>query len=108
MKLSAYKFSIAVLFLSFTVFLLPKMAHAGTDVAVASPVMQCMVKCIKQEGKTAAAKSMCKLRCADVPMPELNSGGRDCMAVYKKCNRTCKKNDKACRRSCKGQLMQCK
>jgi len=83
-------------------------ASGDTELAASPSVMQCMTNCIKHEGKTASAKTTCKLRCADVAMPRLQDGPRDCMAVYKKCNRTCPKGDTSCRRACKAQLMQCK
>lgn len=83
-------------------------ANSGIELAASSSMMQCMTKCIKDEGDTSTAKNTCKLRCANVPIPNANSGGKDCMAVYKKCNKTCRKGDKNCRQTCKGNLMQCK
>ncbi len=84
------------------VWLVPLAAHSAN-------VGQCMADCIKHEGNTASAKSTCKLRCADVPVPALNTGNKtSCMAVYKKCNRSCPKTDKTCRQDCKDVLMECK
>jgi len=91
------------------------MGVAGVEVAGNPSVMQCVANCIKQEGKTATIKKICKRRCADVPLPAFGKPAagygndqRDCMTVYKSCNRTCAKGDKACRRTCKSGLMQCK
>lgn len=75
----------------------------------AETVMQCMSNCVKHEGNTASAKSTCKSRCANVPVPSANSGNQaDCMGTYKACNRSCAKKDKACKRQCKSGLMSCK
>jgi hypothetical protein len=79
-----------------------------TELAANQTVMQCMTNCIKHEGNTASAKSTCKLRCANVPMPGAKGNKGDCMGNYKKCNRSCKKSDKSCRKVCKAKLMQCK
>ncbi|NQV99298.1 MAG: hypothetical protein HQ483_06345 [Rhodospirillales bacterium] len=77
--------------------------------APAQTVMQCMAECVKSEGNDAAAKSTCKSRCANVAIPQLNSGNQpDCMTTYKACNRSCAKADKSCQRACKGSLMSCK
>ena len=83
-------------------------ANGITELAASPSLIQCMTDCIKYEGNTATAKSTCKLRCANVPMPGAQRGGKDCMAVYKNCNRTCPKGDKSCRKACKANLMQCK
>lgn len=75
----------------------------------ANTVMQCMADCIKQEGNTASAKSTCKLRCADVAMPNMSGGNKpDCMSTYKTCKRACGSKDKACTKQCKQGLMNCK
>ena len=77
--------------------------------AYAANVMQCMSDCVKHEGNTATAKSTCKLRCANIAVPRANAGNQpSCMAVFKKCNRSCNKKDKICRRDCKEALMECK
>ena len=83
-------------------------AGSITELAAGQTVMQCMTSCIKHEGNTASAKSTCKLRCADVAMPGAQGGSRDCMGMYKKCNRACPKGNKSCRKDCKARLMQCK
>jgi len=80
----------------------------GAPPAHAADVMQCMSDCVKHEGNSATAKSICKSRCANVAAPQMNGGKkRSCMAVYKECNRSCTKTDKNCRRQCKGALMEC-
>jgi len=79
-----------------------------SSVGAASSTMQCMEKCIKDEGKDQ--KATCKQRCANVPSAfgsKSQAGGQDCMAIYKSCNRTCKKG-KECLRKCKQSLMKCK
>ena len=100
----------ALFFLTIAVGGVSPLHAAGSSVELAAnpSVMQCMTSCIKHEGNTATAKSTCKLRCANVAMPGAQGGNRDCMGVYKKCNRTCPKGDKSCRKGCKAQLMQCK
>jgi len=89
--------------------LVPTKANGGEiEVAAAQSVMQCMTSCIKHEGNSASAKSTCKMRCANVAVP--NAGGapkKDCMAVYKECNRSCPKSNKACKKQCKAGLMSC-
>jgi len=103
------RFTIILLISTLWVGMAPTKAKSGElEVAAAQSVMQCMTNCIKHEGNSASAKSTCKLRCANVPMP--NAGGapkKDCMAVYKKCNRSCPKNGKACKKQCKAGLMSC-
>ena len=80
-------------------------ADAG-ELAQSQGLMQCMEKCIRDEGKSE--KATCKSRCANVP----SSFGkqpkqRDCMADYKGCKKICSKRDKKCNRACKATLMQC-
>ena len=84
------------------------LAIAANSAGAASTIMQCMEKCIKDEGKDQ--KATCKQRCANVPSVfdgKSQAGGMDCMAIYKSCNSTCKKG-KDCLRKCKQSLMKCK
>jgi len=74
----------------------------------ATNIMRCMSDCIKQEGDTATAKAICKLRCANIKLPTASAGSQqNCMSIFKKCNRTCDKNNKICRKNCKKALMEC-
>ena len=75
----------------------------------AANIMQCMSSCIKQEGDTAAAKAICKLRCANITLPPNSAGNPPyCMSIFKKCTRACDKNNKICWKDCKKGLMGCK
>jgi len=99
--------------LLFTLVLVGGSVSAGTrghnpEIAVSPSVMQCVVDCIKREGNTAAAQSVCQLRCADIPMPDLGQNSGDCMGDFKKCAGACPVSDESCRQQCKQQLMQCK
>lgn len=81
---------------------IPSSAPSAGELAQSSDVMQCMEKCIRSEGK--AEKATCKTRCANVSSQRPKQ--KDCMGIYKSCNRDCNK-DKACKRSCKQNLMNC-
>ncbi len=72
-------------------------------------LLQCMEQCIRHEGGNSAAnKTTCKSRCANVPMQGAGQGGPpDCMAQYKDCRGACAK-DKSCRRACSKRLRGCK
>ena len=72
-------------------------------------LLQCMEQCIRHEGGNSAAnKTTCKSRCANVPMQGAGQGGApDCMARYKDCRGACAKN-KSCRRACSKRLRTCK
>lgn len=75
----------------------------------AQDLMQCMTECVKSEGNDADAKATCKSRCANVAVPQINSGNPpDCMTTYKACNRSCGAGAKSCRQTCKDSLMSCK
>ncbi len=72
----------------------------------ATNITQCMIDCIKQEGK--AAKATCKFRCANILLPLANAKTQpSCMSIFKKCKNTCNKSDKACWQNCKQRLMKC-
>ena len=74
----------------------------------AANIMQCMSDCIKQEGDTATAKAICKLRCANITLPPANTGNPlYCMSIFKKCTRACDKKNKVCWNDCKKALMKC-
>jgi len=79
--------------------------------AQAQSVMQCMEKCIRDEGNSAAQKKICKSRCANVPGVFQNGGqkkpGLSCMARFKNCQRACPPGDKNCKKACKRRLMNC-
>ena len=77
-------------------------ADAGTLELAQSKVMQCMERCLRNEGKSERAT--CKSRCANVPVRR--SGGPDCMGGYKQCLKPCG-SDKSCKRACKAKLMTC-
>jgi len=74
-------------------------------------VMQCMEKCVIQEGgNTATNRTTCKLRCANIA-PATGAGApaggmRDCMGEFKACDRACAA-DQACKQACKQKLMGC-
>ncbi len=72
-------------------------------------LLQCMEQCIRHEGGNSAAnKTTCKSRCANVPMSAPGrDGAPDCMAQYKDCRDACAKN-KSCRRGCSKRLRGCK
>ena len=80
----------------------PGPSAAEKSVQVADAVMQCMEKCIRNEGKTE--KDTCKMRCA-----KIGTGGgkkRDCGQEYRACIKSCNK-DKVCKKACKATLMNC-
>jgi hypothetical protein len=78
----------------------------AAELAQSQGLMQCMEKCIRDEGKSE--KATCKSRCANVPSAfGKQPKQRDCMAVYKGCKKNCPKRDKKCNRACKANLMQC-
>lgn len=83
--------SLALVNLSF------KPAHASAG------LMQCMVDCIKTEGKDE--KDTCKSRCANVPI-SADPQNHDCMAIFKQCKKVCE-SDKECKKVCKDGLMNC-
>jgi len=72
-------------------------------VLASAELMQCMVGCIKAEGK--AEKATCKTRCADVPI-SADPQNHDCMAIFKQCKKVCE-SDKDCRQVCKDGLLNC-
>lgn len=92
----------------------------GPPPAAAADIMQCMEECIRNEGgNTAANKTTCKMRCANVPsvfghgqgtaaggQPAPRDSG-SCMSSYKDCKEVCGKKDKKCNRVCKKALMRC-
>ncbi len=93
-------------------FVLAATLIAAVALAVSPPppaaadALQCMAQCLRDEGKDE--KEKCKLRCADVPTPNMaRPGNKDCMAVYKQCKKACQKGDKACRKACKTALTNC-
>jgi hypothetical protein len=90
-----------------TALILPLLSYSAP--VKAYNIMQCMSDCIKQEGDTAAAKAICKLRCADITLPPISAGNQTyCMSIFKKCTRACNKNNKICWKDCKKELMECK
>ena len=81
----------------------PGQAGAGTiELAQSSNLMQCMEKCIREEGKDQ--KDTCKSRCATIPTKGAKK--KNCMGIYKQCKKNCKKN-KTCRKACKKALNTC-
>lgn len=83
-------------------WLRPAAAGSPATELAQNNVMQCMEQCIRAEG--SSEKATCKSRCANIssqPRPQ-----RDCMQVYKSCQRNCGSNQ-PCRQGCKSQLMQC-
>ena len=76
---------------------------SATELAQSGNIMQCMEQCIRSEGK--ADKSTCKSRCAGISSQGAQK--RDCMGIFKSCNKTCAKSDKACKKACKDALMTC-
>jgi len=74
-----------------------------TPVLASAELMQCMVDCIKAEGK--AEKATCKTRCADIPI-STDPGNHDCMAIFKQCKKVCE-SDKDCKQVCKDGLLKC-
>jgi hypothetical protein len=78
----------------------------AVELAQSQSLMQCMEKCIRNEGKSE--KATCKTRCAKIPSAfGKQPKQRDCMAIYKGCKKNCPKRDKKCNRACKANLMQC-
>ena len=74
----------------------------------ATNIMQCMIDCIKQEGDTAKAKAICKLRCANITLPPARSGSQPyCMSTFKNCSHACDEKNKVCWKDCKKALMEC-
>ena len=62
----------------------------------------CVEKCVLYEGKSAI--EVCKWRCANAS--EQLKKTSDCMAIYKRCLKTCG-IIKSCKRACKDHLMSC-
>lgn len=107
--------------LAFAFFLLsPAGGFEFGSPAAAAQILQCMEECIRNEGgNTAANKTTCKMRCANVPSvfgqgqgtaaagqpPPRDSGS--CMSSYKDCKEVCGKKDKKCNRVCKKALTRC-
>jgi len=73
------------------------------ELAQSGNIMQCMEQCIRSEGK--AEKDTCKSRCASVSTRPAKP--RDCMGIFKSCNRNCANTDRACKKACKDALMTC-
>jgi len=77
----------------------------------AQSIMQCMEKCIREEGNSSSQKKICKSKCASVPGVFQNGGQkkpeRSCMAQFKNCQKSCPPGDKNCKKTCKGRLMSC-
>jgi len=71
--------------------------------SASAELMQCMIDCIKSEGKDE--KDTCKTKCADVPI-SADPQNHDCMAIYKQCKAVCD-GDKSCKKVCKDGLMNC-
>ena len=89
------------------IFILSMLSYSAP--VKATNIMQCMSDCIKQEGDTASAKAICKLRCANITLPPASAGSQpNCMSIFKKCNSACDKNNKICLKHCKKALMECK
>ena len=89
------------------IFILPLFSYSAP--VKAANIMQCMRDCIKQEGDTASAKRICKLRCANITLPPAKTGSQPyCMSIFKKCTRACDKNNKICWKHCKKALMECR
>lgn len=84
-------------------FLFAAISTVPTPVIASAEVMQCMIDCIKAEGK--AEKDTCKTRCADVPI-SANPEAHDCMAMFKQCKKVCE-SDKECKKICKTALLNC-
>jgi len=77
---------------------------AEIELAQSDNLLQCMEKCIREEGKDE--KDTCKLRCAKIPSQGAQQ--KDCMGVYKQCKKNCPSaTKKACRKQCKKQLTSC-
>lgn len=74
-----------------------------TPAHASAALMQCMVDCIKSEGKDE--KDTCKSRCANVPI-SADPQNHDCMAIFKQCKKVCE-SDKECKKVCKDGLMNC-
>lgn len=77
----------------------------GTDVQqvqLAQTVMQCMERCIRNEGKSE--KATCKTRCAKVGARQ--PPARDCGTIYKTCMKSCGK-DKNCTKACRKARTNC-
>ena len=96
------------------VFALPSAPGAGSMFGPGAAfaqggLLQCMEQCIRYEGGNSAAnKTTCKSRCANVPMRGAGQGGApDCMGRFKDCRGACGKN-KTCKRACSKRLLTCK
>jgi len=99
---------VSALALAFYLLLPTSLTFTGPGAASAD-LMQCMESCIRHEGgNTAANKTTCKSRCANVPAATgaANKDSGSCMSAYKDCQETCGKNKK-CKRVCKKALMRC-
>lgn len=105
--LSALAFALVMALLTTLPATTPTPAAAtDTELAQSQDLMQCMERCIREEGKTE--KATCKSKCANIPSAfGQQQQRRDCMAVFKSCKRNCPKADKNCHRACKDALMQC-
>ena len=112
-------FTLSILAFAFTILLPASTTISGPATAsAAADIMQCMENCLRSEGgNTAANKTTCKMRCANVPTvfggASGSSGGvpankdsGSCMSAYKDCQEICAK-DKKCKRVCKKALMRC-
>jgi hypothetical protein len=100
---------VSALALAFFLLLPTSLTFTGPGAAMAD-LMQCMESCIRHEGgNTAANKTTCKSRCANVPVATGGGASKDsgsCMSAYKDCQETCGKNKK-CKRVCKKALLRC-
>ena len=104
-------FTLSILAFAFTILLPASTTISGPATAsAAADVLQCMENCIRSEGgNTAANKTTCKSRCANVPVATGGGASKDsgsCMSAYKDCQETCGKNKK-CKRVCKKALLRC-
>ena len=96
---------IVVITLVVWVFVEIQPAHSGArtiELTQSSNLMQCMEKCIREEGKDQ--KDTCKSRCATIPT--MGAKKKNCMGIYKQCRKNCKK-EKTCRKACKKALNTC-
>jgi len=97
--------------LAFTL-LSPKDSLEFGPPSAAADVMQCMESCIKHEGGNSAAnKTTCKSRCANIPSVTGGSANSkkdsgSCMSSFKDCQSNCGEKE-ACERVCKKALMRC-
>ncbi len=104
-------FAFPALALAFVLFSPKDSLEFGPPTAAAD-LLQCMESCIRNEGgNTAANKTTCKSRCANIPSvtggASANRDSGSCMSSYKDCKEDCGKDNK-CKRVCKKALMRCK